>query len=176
MFYCVSDQCINFFVVVGRDGIDLFYFFEVVVYYFRLFFEVGNYSFSSGINVMFQVYWVGIGSDVFQIGSYYSLSEDGSCSGIVISDVCCFGCYFFNYLSVYVLYGVFQFDFFCYCYIVFCYLRCVEVFLDDYIVAFGVEGYFYCIGQSVYIFVQIFLGIFIKVNFFSYFKFDFFVL
>lgn len=176
MFYCVSDQCINFFVVVGRDGIYLFYFFEVVVYYFRLFFEVGNYGFSCSIDVMFQVYWVGICGYVFQAGSYYSLSEDGSCSCIIISDICCFRCDFFDYLSVYVLYGVFQFNFFGYCYIVFCYLRCVEVFLDDYIMAFRAEGYFYCIGQSVYVFVQFFLGIFIKVNFFSYCKFDFFVL
>lgn len=159
--YCFCDQFINGFVGVSGDGIYLSDSFGVRVWNGQCFqfFYCSQYCF---VDIVFQIYWVYVCSNSFQIFVYDSLSQYGCGGGVVVCCVVCFRGNFFYYLCVYVFEFVFQFDFMCNGNIIFGDGWCVEGFVQNYVMVFWVQGYFNCICQYVYVVQYFYMSVVIE--------------
>ena len=169
----ISDQGTNFFVVVGRNSRYLFDFFEIVADLLRLLLQVFNHLANSFIHTALQVHWVGTCSNVFQTRADHGLCQNGSRCRTITCNVCSFGRNFLDHLSAHVFNGVFQFNFFGYGHTILGDLRRTKAFLDNHVTAFGSEGYFHGISQSIYPCAQFFACIAIEANFLSHIAFEF---
>lgn len=122
---------------------------------------------------MFQVYWVYVGGNGFQVFVDDGLGQDGCGGGVVIGSVVGFGGNVFYQLCVYVFEFVFQFDFFGDGNVVFGDGWSVEGFVQNYVVVFWVEGGFDGIGQYVYVDQYFFVSGIVEFNFFGSYVFFF---
>lgn len=170
--YCFSDQFIYGFVGVSGDGINLSNCFRVRVWYGQCF-QFFNCSGNCFVDIMFQVYWVYVCSNSFQIFSDDSLSQYGCSGGIVVCSVVCFRGNFFYYLCIYIFEFVFQFDFMSNGNIIFGDGWCIERFIQNYVMVFWIEGNFYCICQYVYVVQYFYMSVVIEFYVFSCYYFYF---
>ena len=106
-------------VVVGRNRANLGNFFFVLT---RLadFFEFSNGHFHGLIDASFNFHGIGACRDIFDSFAVYGLGQHGGGCGAVTSHIAGFACNFTNQLCSHIFVRIFQFDFLCNGYTVFC--------------------------------------------------------
>ena len=115
---------------------------------------MGNNGIYSLVDTAFQIHRICSCGHVFQTFCHNRLCQNGSRRGTVAGIVAGLRGHALYKLCARILKLVFQLYLFGHCYTVFCYLRCTEFLLYYHIAAFRSQGYFHCVGQFVYAFLQ----------------------
>ncbi len=124
-FHSISDHFTDFSSTIGGNCSHLCNFCRSLNF-FSFFEEVCHHFFNSSINSTLQIHWVHTSSNGFNTFLHNSLSQNSCCCCSITGNIIGFRSNFAQHLRTHIFELIFQFDFFCNGYTIFCDARRTE--------------------------------------------------